>query len=422
MRRVRLKGCRGDFKQQSVFPRFLSARVEANNQGGSGLLGRPAEWSVPLLSLPGRAGLDLGLGLSYSSAAAWTRSGPYIYFDEDNSSLSPGFRLGFPTVQELFFDAQVGQNAYLLITAAGGRVELRQVGTSSIYEAADSSHLQLTDVGSSLLVRATDGTQLSFTKIENEWRCTKVKDRNGNYLTISYNSLGDLSSVLDSLNRTVTFNYDSYANLSTITQSWNGSTHTWASFGWTTKTIQPSFSGASLVGIASGGTLPALTQVGLADGTIYSFAYPSSGTFAQAGIVSKITRVVSSTDRAYTAYDYMSDSGDPTPRLAATRVWAENWNIIGGTATEVTTQFSIASDGGHRLLLPDGTIFKEYYGSTWQKGLVTSTRVFANASDETADSRQKWTTTAWTQDNTNVSYEVNPRVTETNIYDAPGNR
>ena len=36
--------------------------------------------------------------------------------------------------------------------------------------------------------------------------------------------------------------------------------------------------------------------------------------------------------------------------------------------------------------------------------------------------RQKWTTTAWTQDNTSVAYEVNPRVTETNVYDASGNR
>ena len=35
---------------------------------------------------------------SYSSMV-WTRSGPYIHFDEDNGFPSPGFRLGFPTVQ-----------------------------------------------------------------------------------------------------------------------------------------------------------------------------------------------------------------------------------------------------------------------------------------------------------------------------------
>ena len=125
------------------------------------MLTRDASWSVPLLSLPGRAGLDLGLALSYSSMV-WTRSGPYIHFDEDNGFPSPGFRLGFPTVQRKVFDAQTAKNAYLLITAAGQRVELRQVGTSNIYDAADSSYLRLTDNGSNLLVRSTDGTQAEF--------------------------------------------------------------------------------------------------------------------------------------------------------------------------------------------------------------------------------------------------------------------
>jgi hypothetical protein len=104
------------------------------NQSGGGLLSRDASWNLPLLSLPGRAGLDLGLSLSYSSAV-WTRSGPYIYFDEDNGFPSPGFRLGFPTVQQRFFDVQVSANAYVLITG-GNRTELRQIGATNVYEAA----------------------------------------------------------------------------------------------------------------------------------------------------------------------------------------------------------------------------------------------------------------------------------------------
>ena len=135
----------------STVSSLASARVDPFNQPGSGLTARDAEWSVPLLSLPGRAGLDLGLNLSYSSMV-WTRSGPYIYFDEDNGWPSPGFHLGFPTLQEKVFDAQAGRNVYLLISG-GSRVSLRQMGTSNIYEAADSSYLQLIDYGSSLLVR-----------------------------------------------------------------------------------------------------------------------------------------------------------------------------------------------------------------------------------------------------------------------------
>ncbi len=57
---------------------LISARVDPRNQPGNGMLSRDTSWSVSLLSLPGRAGLDLGLALSYSSMV-WTRSGPYIY-------------------------------------------------------------------------------------------------------------------------------------------------------------------------------------------------------------------------------------------------------------------------------------------------------------------------------------------------------
>ena len=40
---------------------LITARVDARNQPGRGMLSRDAAWSVPLLSLPGRNGLDLGL-------------------------------------------------------------------------------------------------------------------------------------------------------------------------------------------------------------------------------------------------------------------------------------------------------------------------------------------------------------------------
>jgi YD repeat-containing protein len=395
----------------STVSSLASARVDPFNQPGNGLTSRDAEWSVSLLGLRGRAGLDLGLSLSYSSMI-WTRSGPYIYFDQDNSWPSPGFRLGFPTVQERYFDAQAGRNVYLLLSG-GSRVSLRQLGTSNLYEAADSSYLQLVDNGNSLLVRTTDGTQLSYQVFNSEWRCTQIKDRNGNYLTVNYDWLGHIANVIDTLARTITFNYDTNSNLLSITQSWtvNGSptTHTWASFGWTIKTIQPSFSGVMVVG-ANPATIPVINQVGLDDGSHYTFDYNS------AGQVNPIRSYRSdNVQRTYTAYDYDS-AADDCPRLIDTHTWAENWTGINDVPQEVATIYGAPGDGSHTVTTPDGTLYKEFYGTGFKKGLTTQTEVWS------AGVRQKWTVNTWTQDNTGVSYQTNPRVTETNIFDAGGNR
>ena len=112
-------------------------------------------------------------------------------------------------------------------------MELRQVGTSNIYEAADSSYLQLTDNSPNLLVRSTDGTQLSFVEINNEYRCTQIKDRNGNYITINSQRSRPDHELTDTLGRVINFNYDVNANLLSMTQSWNG---------------QPRISGSALAG------------------------------------------------------------------------------------------------------------------------------------------------------------------------------
>jgi hypothetical protein len=66
-------GALSDFSQDN----FSGARLDpANRTGSSGedLASRNLNWSLPLVSLPGRAGLDLGLSLAYNSLV-WTRSG-----------------------------------------------------------------------------------------------------------------------------------------------------------------------------------------------------------------------------------------------------------------------------------------------------------------------------------------------------------
>ena len=146
------------------------------------------------------------------------------------------------------------------LEASGARVELRRVsGSSNVYEAVDSSYLELTDYVSYLRLRDRDGSQLKLYYSMGQYRCTEVKDRNGNFITISYNSYDTLSisTITDTLSRTINFNYDLYGNLSTITQQWKRDvasggqqteTHTWASFSYGTQYIANNFSGIVVYG------------------------------------------------------------------------------------------------------------------------------------------------------------------------------
>ena len=175
--------------------------------------------------------------------------------------------------------------------------------------------------------------------------------------------------------------------------------------------MQSSFGSLRVVGTANNAQLPLLMQVGLPDGDRYTFEYTNA---AQVQVIARY-RAGATIPFFYTVYQYESTSTD-TPRLNQTRVAAENWTGLNGVPAEVTTYLAVDPDGACRLTAPDGTIYKEYYGTGWQKGLTTLSEVWFGGD------KQKWTTTAWTQDNTSVSYEVNPRVTETNVYDAGGNR
>lgn len=406
---------------------FAVARLDpANRTGESGVDLRSGNynWSLPLVSLPGRSGLDLGLGLVYNSRV-WTKSGSSIMFDADHGTPSPGFRLGFPVIQPRYYNSQTQKNAYLMVTPSGARVELRQTDQPNVYESADSSYLQLTENGIGLILRPVDGSQMTFTWQNGEYQCVEVKDRNGNFLTVIYDSLGQLLTVRDTLAREINFVYDSNQNLNKITQVRSGVEHVWASFGWGQQTIETNFAGLSVTGVENGSTIPVLTQVGLADGSLYHFDYTTWGQ------VNRISRYTLTSDapptnpqfpndytiRAYTAYFLRFDNAADTdsPRVQARSDWAEYWN--GGA--EAVTSYNYDPNGAWgEAVAPDNTRYVEDYGTGWRKGLTIGTKSYAPG-DTSLPS--KTTSTVWMQENESLQYEVNPRIIATNIDDKDGN-
>ena len=413
-----------------------TARLDPMNRtggGGEDPLSRNFNWSMPLVGLSGRAGLDLGLSLAYNSLATWTKNGSYISFDDDRGSPSPGFRLGFPVIQAVFYNTQASKYSFLMITPSGSRVELRQVGASNLYQSVDSSYLLLD--ASTMTLRTTDGTQLSYWWMGNDYQCKQIRDRNGNYITVNYDVNGRVDTVIDTLARTIKFNYDSNG-LSTITQTWtiNGAaqTHTWASFSYANQAIQTNFQGLSVIGPQNGTTIHALTQLTLADGSHLNFDYTSWG---QVWKISQYTGETSAHLLNYRSYNLPltgSTAQADCPRFTQRRDWAENWNRdTNGNAQEVNTSFvepSSATIPGTsqtgtltQVTLPDYTYHRIYFGSvsgspTWQNGLPLLTETY-----DAGNIKQRWVATSWTQDDTNVAYPLNPRATETNIYDPAGN-
>ena len=440
---------------------FSRARLDAMNRTGSGgddPLSRNFNWSVPLVSLPGRAGLDLGLSLSYNSLV-WSKGDSSFTYDADHGFPSPGFRLGFPMIQPRYFNEQTGQYAYLLITPSGSRIELRQVSSNSpIYESADSSYIEFDS--STLVLRTSDGTQLRYQLSGDDFQCREIKDGNGNYITVDYSARGDLQQITDTLKRQINFVYDANGNLNQITQRRlvAGSqteyyNFTWASFGWEENlTLRTHFGGYSIVGAQNETTIPVLNWVGLADGSRYRFRYTSWG---QAWKIERQTRPDDSyltapknqqngesdwITRAYTAYDLpqtASTEAADCPRFTKRSDWAENWNDHNKVPAEVTTTYSVTENGRldpttttavgtlSQVTTLDGTIQKTlFYAAGWQKGLPIATETWGKTDPQqtTAATRQRWTTHVWEQDDENVSYPLNPRPSQTHVHDAGSQR
>ncbi|HYX28076.1 MAG TPA: hypothetical protein VE863_05880, partial [Pyrinomonadaceae bacterium] len=390
-------------------PGYSTPRTQPQNktgQPGITLGSRNFNWDTSLVNLKGRASLDLNLALSYNSLV-WVYDNGQMKFNPDDGFPGPGFHLGFPIVQPRFQNADTGIWSYLMITPSGARVELRQVGSSSIYESYDSSHMQLTDNGGgSLTVNSSDGSQFAFTDTGASFVCAQIEDRNGNLISISYN--GNVpATVTDTVGRIISFNY-SNGFLTSITQGGK----TWASFNYNSIVFNYNFPGLQVNAPANNSLLAVPTQVNVEDGSSYQFTYNSWGQVYQ------VTHVApdGNTTMSYTSYNLPTDASNPQsdcPRFTEQHDFARDWN--GGA--EAVTQLGVDSDGGQVMITPDGTRYKELYNmSGFANGLPNLEEWWSGGV------RQKWVTYSWTQDNPALPYPVNPRLVDMTVSDLNGNQ
>lgn len=418
-----------------------------NATGGTNLYSQNFGWSTSLVSLPGRAGLDASLGISYNSLV-WIKSGSNIYFDPDSGNISPGFRFGFPTIDPVYYDSAKSKWTYLMVTPDGGRKEFRQIGASDTFDAADSSYARLimaTADGSydpnlppeplQMKVLTTDGTTMQYKWIAGAFRCYRITDRNGNYMTMAYDAdYGQLLTVTDTLGRVVTVHYDSQLYPTSVTQTWkddNGhgsdTTHTWASFTYTTQTVATSFSGVTNYGPPNDTVIKVLDKITYADGSATGFDYNG---YVQVTKVRTIAPDSSAHVLNYVSTNLASPSPTPgdCPRFTQTKTYAENFNgdaeVTTGNTAPAASSFTGPNGSESTSMVtvtttnhPTSAYYTQiHFGpSGYKEGLTIATEDCITSC--TGTGRVRWTWNDWTQDSTGVSYITNPRVTESRVGD-----
>src|SRR5438270_1496141 len=307
---------------------------------------------IPILSLPGRAGMDLNLNLYYNSRV-WdidTVNGT-VTFNADRDFPSYGFRLDFGYLE---YDPSIDE--FVLTERDGTK---RALPNNGGYNSIDGSFINYNSTSKVLTYKNGMTVQYApFPVKPNLFRPTQIKDTNGNYISIAYGGDFDqeITSITDTLGRVINFHYDPNTHLlSSVDQNLaGGGTHLYATFLWTQKyggsNNWRNFTGLVVNGAPDTSTTPlnVLSSCTYANGTGYSFNY---GDWAIINTIQNFSSSMPAQVRSYVSYNYplassgaLSDAPTYTqetisPDNANTSVW--NYAVTKGgtgivTAMQVT--------------------------------------------------------------------------------------
>ena len=294
---------------------------------------------LPLLTLPGRNGHSLSVGLNYDSKI-WTlqymvnpnNPDTWLYFwdQEERMPQIGGWRLSIPVLQAIKYDlgpqggwsdrscmeffivtmpdgrkAQFTNKAACSHTSSSsGQVSADPASNNPLSDSQEGSYLRLdTTNAADIVLHDKNGTLYhfltGFTFASNELSpyfkaADTIIDSNGN--VISINSVGgssvQINSITDTLGRVVTFTYS--PTLSTITyKDSNGATQNFT-FSYSTVQLNYTFTNPPNSG-SFNGILPRLSSIALPSGLTYSFTYN--------GVLGELNKITYPTG-GYTRYDF----------------------------------------------------------------------------------------------------------------------
>src|SRR5258708_2689590 len=304
-------------------------------------------YAIPILSLPGRGGLDLNLNLYYNSRV-WdvdTVNGT-VTFNADRDFPSYGFRLDFGYMEV------VSGNTDCILTEGDGTKHDLSEGTDPqkpyMYYSTDGTHIQYNTNTNQLQYKSGLTVQYAaFPSNANLFRPTFSKDSNGNYLSITYVSGHDqlINQITDTLGRVLTFNYlqDGSNRLSSISMPAHPSgTKTFVTFTWGNPYSSGyswyHFSGLTVNGAPTAAQLNFLTGCTYPNNTGYRFTYEDWGT------INKIEHLSSTTSpQTCISYDYpLANAGALTDAPAYTH---QTVSPDGGTSNNSVWTYATTKSG-----------------------------------------------------------------------------
>jgi RHS repeat-associated protein len=368
-------------------------------------------YAIPVLSISGRAGLDLNLNLYYNSRV-WDvdTGGNTATFNADRDFPSYGFRLDFGYVEKV----GTGANVSYIVTENDGSKHQMLFG-STTYDSTDGTYLSYDPQANALYYK--NGTIIYYEGFPSQgstptlFRPTQIRDTNGNCIFFAYLAGHDqfLQYIVDTGNRTIVFNYTQSGSLfllHDISEAISGGVRTYATFQWGTLygtgSAWYNFTPSLAVKGAPSLTTPlnVITSCTYANNTGYSFTY------GDWGVVNKISNFSAAntnppTVRSHVSYNFpaanagaLTDAPSYTQQTVSpdgTSANASNWTYsVSKSGTGVVTSMTV-TDPLAANSDPSGSITTSTLNQN--TGLLTSVQI--NNGTNTATLRTigyTWTT------------------------------
>ncbi|MBL8188465.1 MAG: hypothetical protein JNK38_10685, partial [Acidobacteria bacterium] len=342
-------------------------------------------FSLPVMSLAGRAGLNVGLGLSYNSKI-WTSDATTgtMIFNGDRGFPAPGWHTGFGAILIKhtsvgpYTNSTTGKSSIIFIAPDGTRRDMAYNSASAKFETYDSTYLKFDGVAQ--IMYFPDGTKMKFgvysydTNVHDYLALPiEIKDRNGNFISIAYRDLTTsagvkkvIDYVTDTAGRRIDFNYQNN-RLTSISQTRGGTTFYYVRLDYQPVTIRTRFVEPYVTDPATINNTQVYfpVRVTYPTGAAYQFGYTSYG---QINSIAKVAPPISGQGNeravAQTTFpvNHCADLNAPpnspdyclpqtgSPYFTSRTEWAENWQ--GGQTQTYQYYFNYGSP--HVIVDPTG--------------------------------------------------------------------